>query len=68
MLFNILGFRNLDTTNLNDIRRIDVRLYTNTKAVDGTIRTGRLLRFKDLFDFREYRMTSEYEIPAEEGA
>lgn len=61
VLLNILGFRDLNKIDM--IKRIDLRLYTNNKNVDGICRVGRILRFKDLFELREYRMNSGYEIP-----
>lgn len=61
VVFNILGLRDLDR--IKKINRIDLRLYTNENNVDGICRVGRILRFKDLFEFREYRMNSDYEIP-----
>lgn len=60
VLFNILGFVEIDK--LKNIKRIDLRIYTEGIKNDIVLRMGKLLRFKDLFELRKYRLKSDYEI------
>ena len=60
VLFNILGFANIDT--LKNLNRIDLRIYTDRPESEGVLKLGNLLRFKNLFQLRDYRMYSAYEV------
>lgn len=60
ILFNILGFHDIEK--LSDLKQIELRVYVSNSDKIAICKPGRLLRFSDMFELRNYRLCSGYSV------